>query len=170
MINILPFVQSDDSRCGPAVVKAVLYYYGIDATEDEICVRCNHTYELGCTNQDIVRALNSYGIGARLYSNCDVDDLRYWIKHHIPVIIDWFTPGINPGISDMPNGHASVVVGMDKTTITIYDPEQGINRTIGIEDFMRVWFDWETEPYITKSTPLKLREVVVPYPVKLLDE
>ena len=66
MLEILPFKQSDGSRCGTAVIMMVLYYYGIDALEDEICKRCNHTYELGCDDEGMKKAFESYDLG------CDI--------------------------------------------------------------------------------------------------
>ena len=35
-IKIKPFIQSDDSRCGPATLKMILNYYGYDVSEDTL--------------------------------------------------------------------------------------------------------------------------------------
>lgn len=167
MITLFPFKQSDSSRCGPACVKMILSYYGIDVTEDDICTHCDHTYELGCTNEAIQKALDHYGIASIIKTNCDLADIEYWIRHHIPVIIDWFTPGINPGPEDMPNGHASIIVGIDRERVYMLDPENGQHRSILREEFMRVWFDWSIDPHITPSTQLIIRLMIIPYPHRL---
>jgi hypothetical protein len=35
------------------------------------------------------------------------------------------------------------------------------------EEFMRVWFDWETDPYLTDKTPLIKRLMIIPFPSRL---
>lgn len=167
MLNILPFKQSDSSRCGPASIKAVLYYYGIDITEDEICLRCEHTYELGCTNDNIKSAIESYGLGCSIIEMVDTSDLEYWTRHGVPVIVDWFTPGFNQGLEDLPNGHASVVIGVDREKVYLMDPEIGQVRPISHSDFMRCWFDW-VDPLISKApNNLTVRQGIITFPGRL---
>lgn len=167
MIEILPFRQSDGSRCGPAVIKMILLYYGIDRTEDDICTACNWTYELGCTNEQMKSAIESYGLGCELYENGTLEDLEYWIRHHVPVIVDWFSPGILPGLSDMPNGHASIVVGIDRESVYLLDPEFGGTRSIPRDDFMRCWFDWREDPHLQRCNDLALQNYMIVYPKRL---
>lgn len=167
LLDVLGFRQSDDSRCGVASVKSVLYYYGIDATEDEIAIRCNHTYELGCTNENMKSAIESYGLGAVLYKNCSLDDLRYWNKHKTPVIVDFFTPSFNPFDGDMPNGHSGVIVDIDRNNVYLLDPENGKARMIKNEDFERVWFDWSGTANIENNTINNVGVIIVPFPIKL---
>lgn len=102
MINVLPFKQSDSSRCGPAVVKMILAYYGIDATEDEICSLCGHTYEKGCDDEGMVKAFRHYGFYAKIRNNSTLEDLESWIKIRVPVIVDFFVSGST--IEEMPDG------------------------------------------------------------------
>ena len=45
----------------------------------------------------------------------------------------------------MPDGHYSVVVGLDKDNIYLQDPEIGKLRTLERSDFMKVWFDFTGE-------------------------
>lgn len=149
MIKLTPWKQSDSSRCGPAVIKMVLAYYGIEASEDEIAKRCNHTFELGCTNMDMKHAFESYGLNVSIYHYSTMEALEHCVKHKIPVIVDWLTPGVSRNKWEMPNGHSSIVVGMDKEYIHILDPEDAEVRKIYKQDFLRVWFDWYQEPTIT---------------------
>lgn len=169
MIDIFPFKQSDGSKCGPAVIKMVLNYYGIDATEDRICELTHHTYELGCTNKQMQEALEFYGISSIIETDCTIEDVEYWHKFHIPVIVDWFSPGFDTTPEDMPNGHASIIVGVDDTKIHLLDPENGKIRPILKEEFMRVWFDWETDPYLKEETPIIRRLMIIPFPKKIED-
>lgn len=167
MLNIYPFRQTDSARCGPACIKMVLSYYGIDALEEEICKRCGWTYELGCTDEQMEYAIESYGLGCTVQNEATLEDLEYWIQHHIPVIVDWFTPGINPGLSDMPNGHSSIVVDIDKECVHLLDPELGGVRTIQREEFLRVWFDWREDPFIQRCEDIVLRQAMIIYPGRL---
>lgn len=155
MINILPFKQSDSSRCGPASIKMILQYYGQEVLEDEICKRCNWSYELGCTNSDIKATLESYGLCADIYINSTLEDLEYWVKHHVPVIVDWFSTD---------TGHSSIVVDIDKEKVYLLDPEIGAIRSMLREDFLRLWFDWENTPYIDECDDLILRMAIPVYP------
>lgn len=169
MINVLPWKQSDSARCGPASIKMILSYYGIDALEDEIAARCNQTYELGCTDNDMKIALESYGLAVKIQNNSTLQDLEYWIQHHIPIIVDWFTPGISPDPSDMPNGHSSVVVDIDSEAVYLLDPEDAKIRQIPRNEFLRVWFDWRSKPYLSEDSldDLVIRQIIIAYPSKL---
>lgn len=165
---MLPFKQSDSSRCGPAVIKMVLGYYGVDALEEEICKRCELTYELGCTDIQMKKAIESFGFGCSIFNNSTLGDIEYWIRHHIPIIVDWFTPGINPGLEDMPNGHSSIVVGIDRERVYLLDPEIGAVRSVAREEFMRVWFDWRKDPVITSWDDMVVRQMIITYPKRLI--
>lgn len=167
LLPVPPFKQTDDSRCGPASIKMVLGYYGIEATEAELCERCGWTYDLGCTNSKMVKAIRSYGLNCVLYDNSAIGDISEWLRAGLPVIVDWFSPGIRPGLGDMPDGHSSVVVGIDETFIYLLDPEIGDVRTIRREEFMRVWFDWQGAPTIQSCEDMVIRASIVTWKERL---
>lgn len=166
MIEIKPFTQTDESRCGPACIKMVLSYYGIEATEDEICERCNWTYELGCTDLQMKAAIESYGLECIIYNDSNFEQIQLWLGLKVPVIVDWFSPGVDLKLSDMPNGHSSVVVDLDDTHIHLMDPELGGIRTILRDEFMRVWLDWRHDPYLQSCDDLILRQIMIALPTK----
>jgi len=168
LLELLGFVQSDDSLCGVASVRSVLYYYGIDSSEDLIAIACNHRYELGCTNEDMVEALKVFGLGAFLQKNGTIDDLIYWNKHRTPVIVDFFTPSIAHGREDMPNGHSGVIVDVDKTNVYLLDPEHGKIRAIQHSEFERVWLDWSGSETIQADTVLDIGVMIIPYAKRLI--
>lgn len=165
MLKITPFKQTDDSRCGPACIKMVLNYYGIDVTEDEAAEACGWTYELGCTNKQTMDAIRSFGLDCALYYDCDFDALETFLYDGYPAIVDWFSPGISADVMDgrMNIGHYSIVGGLDEDAIYLIDPELGGVRTILRDEFMRVWFDWEEGETINCET-LTLRQAIVVYP------
>lgn len=159
-MNIIPFVQTDDSRCGPASVKMVLSHYGINAHEDELCKRCDWSYERGCTNLGIKRALESYGLQCTIYSKQSISDIKKFTDRDIPVIVDWFTGGVDPGPAELPNGHSSVIVNVDDKNVHLLDPEDGNMRVIPHNEFNRCWFDWTGSPTISPEN-LRIRQMIV---------
>lgn len=163
MINLIPFKQSDSSRCGPAAVRMVLDYYGIDTTEEELCNRCKWTYEEGCDDEGMKEAIESYGLGCEILNFRTLEDIKYWVKHHVPIIVDWFSGG--PG--EMPNGHSSVVVEMDREKIYLMDPEIGQVRGVLKEDFLRVWFDWKKTAKIETWDNMVIRQIIIVFPNRL---
>lgn len=172
MLQVPAFKQSDDSRCGPASIKMVLAYYGINVPEDELCIRCEHTYELGCDDYGMKRAIESYGLSCEIFNDQTIEDLKYWVDRGIPTIVDWFTPGVDPKPGDMPNGHSSVVVDVTPTHVKLLDPENGKYRDILHTDFLRVWLDWRgrNNPYLqyrTLQDDMVIRQIMVPYPPSL---
>ena len=68
------------------------------------------------------------------------------VSSKVPVIVNWFTRGrIDYPESDVPDGHLSVVVGLDEEFIYLQDPEIGKIRKLARDDFMKVWFDFTGE-------------------------
>lgn len=166
MISVSPIKQSDSSRCGPTAVRMILAYYGVDATEDELCTRCGHTFEKGCTDQGMVKALKSYGLEAKIFNNCDLSDLEYWVRHHFPVIVDYFASGNSP--EEVPDGHSGVVVDVDRENVYLIDPRIARQVSIDRKDFMQSWFDWRGTSYLQRWQDMVLRQLIVAYPKRLL--
>jgi ABC-type bacteriocin/lantibiotic exporter with double-glycine peptidase domain len=165
MINILPYQQSDASRCGPAVIKMVLMYYGIDATENDIILKCGtYTYENGCDDHAMKKAFESYGVSIEIVNNSTLEDIEYWMKWKVPIIVDWFSGGVDANYEDVPNGHSGIVVDIDREKIYILDPEFALVRCIPRNDFERVWFDWREKLISPDSSNLVIRQILVPHP------
>ena len=167
MLDLIPFKQSDDSRCGPTAVRMVLSYYGIDATEDEIAARCGWTYELGCDDKGMKQALESYELGVQIWNGAKLEDIKYFIQHRIPVIIDWFSAGASND-PETGNGHSSVVVGYDRNKVHLLDPFDGRIKAFTHEDFVRLWFDWRA-PVITSWSDMVIRQLIIAYPKRLTE-
>jgi ABC-type bacteriocin/lantibiotic exporter with double-glycine peptidase domain len=180
LLPVKIFTQSDDSLCGPASIKMVLGFYGHDVEESEIAKLCNHTYELGTDDVHMKQACESLGYQVHLQNLSTFDDINHWLKQGIPVIVDWFA-GVRLDDSEVsedfiyktelstdigvPNGHSSVVVGLDDGFIYLIDPEIADYRKIRREDFMRVWFDFRN-PYIMNWEEMILRQIFVILPNK----
>ncbi|MSU54756.1 MAG: hypothetical protein EXS48_02930 [Candidatus Staskawiczbacteria bacterium] len=162
-LPVKPFQETlHQSMCGPASLKMVFDYYGVEKTEAEIAVLCDTTKELGTNDKDIKKAAESLGFTVEIKNNSTFEDIQEWLDQKVPVIVDWFTRGRSDyDDSEVAGGHASVVVGLDETYIYLQDPEIGKLRKIDRNDFMKVWFDFSGE-YI-ESNELILRQIIAIY-------
>ncbi|MEK9195428.1 MAG: papain-like cysteine protease family protein, partial [Patescibacteria group bacterium] len=95
--------------------------------------------------------------------NSTLDDIRRWLDKKVPVIVNWFTRGrMDYDDSEVPDGHLSVVVGLDDEYIYLQDPEIGVLRKISRDDFMKVWFDFKGE-YIEDWDDMIIRQLIAVY-------
>lgn len=150
--------------CGPASLKIVLDYYGLQKSEKEIAKRCGRDSKLGTNDISIKRTAESYGFSAKIKDNASFADIKAWLSKGVPVIVNWFTRGRKDyGNSEVPDGHYSVVMGLDSANIYLQDPEIGAMRTIKRDDFSRVWFDFKKDR-ITSWKDMIIRQLIAVYP------
>ena len=148
--------------CGPASLKMVFDYYGIDKSEEEIAKLAGTTDDLGTDDQGIKKAAEELGLKVEIKNNSTFEDIQGWLDKKVPVIVNWFTRGrADYEDSEVADGHYSVVVGLDEEFIYIQDPEIGKLRKIEREDFMKVWFDFTGE-YINPDE-LIIRQLIAIY-------
>jgi len=148
--------------CGPASLKMVFEYYGIEKLEGEIAKLCSATQELGTDEQGIKKAAESLGFTVKVKNNSTLEDIQTWLDKKVPVIVNWFTRGrLDYDESKIADGHYSVVVGLDSKFVYIQDPEIGKLRKVTRDDFMKVWFDF-TGKYI-KPDELIIRQLIAIY-------
>jgi predicted double-glycine peptidase len=167
LLLIQPFQETlHAGMCGPASLKMVLAYYGTEKTEAELAKLCGTDPELGTNDAGIKSAAESLGFNAEIRNDSSFDDIRQWFDKKVPVIVNWFTRGrIDYPDSEVPDGHLSVVVGLDDDYIYLQDPEIGTLRKIARDDFMKVWFDFKSE-YITSWDDMIVRQLIAIYPNK----
>jgi len=145
LLKVPHYLQSDDSTCGPASLRMVMGYYGFNLSEKDIADVCDHTYELGCTNENMVCAAEALGFDVYSKNNSTIDEVEKLVNAGAPVIVDWFC-------GDPPEGHSSVVIGVSNLNMYILDPYLEEMRVVAKEDFRRCWFDF----YETPITPQNL--------------
>ena len=145
LLDVPHYLQSDDSTCGPASLRMVMAYYGLQVSEEDLAAACGHTYELGCRSEDMACAAQGMGFDVHLKNNSTVEELSRLVNAGAPVIVDWFC-------GDPPEGHSSVVIGVSDKNIYILDPFLEEMRVVAKEDFRRCWFDF----YETPITPNNL--------------
>ena len=126
-------------------------------SEAEIAKIAGATKEKGVSKEGLIRAAKHFGFQAFSKEKSSPNDLRYFLKRKIPVIVDWFFED---------DGHYSVVVDIDKDNIIFRDPSFKSLRRLPIEKFLRVWFDFPGE-FIKNPKDLILRGILVVTPFKL---
>lgn len=162
-LNLKPFQETLHSgMCGPASLKIILDYYGVDKTEKELASLAGLDPDLGINDKDIVRVVESLGFKAEIKNESSFEDIGVWLEKDVPVIVDWFTRGRQDyDDSEVADGHYSVVAGLDDEHIYLQDPEIGEERKIKRDDFLKVWFDFAGETI--KPDELIIRQIIAIY-------
>lgn len=164
LLPVKPFQETlHGSFCGPAVIKMVLDFYGIDKSEDEVAILSKKDDDLGIGDKDIKRTLEGEGLKVEIKNFASFDDIQAVLDKKSPVIVNWLTRGrADYDEDDLADGHYSVVVGLDEENIYLQDPEVGRVRKIVKKDFIRVWFDF-TSDHIEKWEDLVIRQMIAVY-------
>jgi len=160
LLPVKPFQETlFKSMCGPASLKMVFDYYGIEKSEEQIAKLAQTIKNFGTDDQGIKKAAESLGFTVEIKNESSFEEIQEWLNKKIPVIVNWFTRGrIDYDDSQVPDGHYSVVVGLDEEFIYLQDPEIGKLRKIERSDFMKVWFDFTGEH--VKPNELIVRQLI----------
>jgi len=139
----------------PLGLKIIFDYYGVSVSETKIAKAAGATRGKGCSIKGLIKAAKYFGFKTYLKKKSSLDNLKYFVKKKVPVIVDWFFED---------DGHYSVVADIDKNNITLIDPslKRGI-RKFSNEKFLRIWFDFPGK-YIKDSKEVILRLVLVVVP------
>lgn len=164
LLTVKPFQETlYAGMCGPASLKMVLEYYGMEKTEKELAELCGTDPSLGTSDEGLKRAAEHLGFAVEIKNNSMLDDIQHWLDKKVPVIVNWFTRGrIDYDDSEVPDGHLSVAVGLDGEYIYLQDPEIGALRKISRDDFMKVWFDFRGK-YIKTWDEMIIRQLIAIY-------
>ncbi len=130
----MPSVDQSTGLCGPASLRAVLLYFGVDKTEAELAALSGANPEDGVPPEGLVRAARALGFEAYTKDGATLDDVWAWVAKGVPVIVDWFSTD---------EGHYSVVKTLRGGKVYLMDPELGREREMDLDAFQRVWFDFE---------------------------
>lgn len=121
ILKIEPYKQKKAGFCGPAVLKIVFSFYGINKTEEELGKICGTSAEKGTNISGLKKAADFFGFKFFIKDLADFKDIQYFIKRKTPVIVDWFS---------VDEGHYSVAIGFDNKNIYLADPEFSETRKI----------------------------------------
>lgn len=153
MLNVKPFRQTS-GFCGPASLKMVLEYYGVKKSEKDLARLSDATSAKGVGAEGLLKAANLLGFKGFFKDFSDIKDIEtYVIKKKIPVIVDWFSTD---------DGHYSVVMYIDQKKIYLQDPDIGRLRTMDLDTFKRVWFDFPGD-FLRLKDNIIIRRMIVIY-------
>ncbi len=118
-LPVKPFQETlHQSMCGPASLKMVFGYYGIEKSEQEIAKLAGVTDELGTDDKTLKRVAEESGFKVEIKNESTFEDVQNWLDKKVPVIVDWFTRGRGDySDSEVADGHYSVVVGLDNSLV-----------------------------------------------------
>lgn len=150
-MHYVPLIEQEGpGSCGPASMRSILAFYGEYRSEAELIEATKCTHEEGTWSHEIVAAAIRYGYDAHVSDGNTIDDLKRELAIG-PVIVDWYDAG----------GHYSVATGITDTEVILMDPQDNTKyRTLEIEDFKNLWFDFEkpeTFDSITKQRIIVIR-------------
>ncbi len=153
--------QKKSYWCGPTSLKMVLDYLGIRKNSKEIALATQCSADAGVEADSMVKYAESLGLRAFFKDNSTIEELRHYVhEKNIPVIVDWF---------DSDDSHYSVVVGVNGKYIYVIDPYVGYLKSIKINRFLRIWFDFPGS-MIRSTADIYLRRMVVVLPKNGVDK
>lgn len=154
MLDVKPYRQKV-AHCGPACLKMVLAYYGVEKSEAELARLSGCTMKSGTPASGLLKAAKKCGFRGHVKDLATLGDIRQLVsRKRIPVIVDWFSTE---------EGHYSVVTKIDQVNIHMQDPELGHARAMRCDVFRRVWFDFSSD-YMKSREDLVLRRLIAVYP------
>lgn len=154
LLKIKPYREKKAGYCGPATLKMVLGYYGLNKTEEELAKITQTTPGEGMKVDNAKKALLELGFNVEIKDFASLDDIKGFIEKRLPVVVDWFSTD---------DGHYSVVVGLDDHNIYLQDPELSEVRKMEKKTFKRVWFDFQGK-YLKSKDDLIIRRIIVIQP------
>jgi ABC-type bacteriocin/lantibiotic exporter with double-glycine peptidase domain len=153
------FKQSP-AMCGPACLKIVASYFGIDIGERRLIRACKSSKISGTTGKNLINGARKFGFHAEIIDNADFKAIGQWLRRGVPVIVDWMSTSEDLRTRQhIVGGHYSVVCGLSRRNIILEDPAMGRRRTIPRQRFFNVWFDF-THAYPKVRDDLILRRLV----------
>ncbi|MFA6969566.1 MAG: cysteine peptidase family C39 domain-containing protein [Candidatus Paceibacterota bacterium] len=90
LLKLEPFQETLRSGvCGPASLKIVLDYYGLQKSEQELA-EMTKAGSNGTDADSIVRVAESLGFRAVVKNESTFADIEAWLEKKVPVIVNWF--------------------------------------------------------------------------------
>jgi ABC-type bacteriocin/lantibiotic exporter with double-glycine peptidase domain len=152
MLKVSSFRQKP-GYCGPASLKMVLSYFGVEKGEMSLVRLSKCSKDKGATSENLLKAAKKLGFKGFIKDYSDFKDIKRFLKKKIPVIVDWFS---------IEEGHYSVVVRVDGKKIYLQDPELGRLKVMNLKEFKTVWFDFPG-PFLKSRKDLIIRRMLVIY-------
>lgn len=153
----VPAFRQREAECGNTSLKALFWHLGsrLSATRLKALARCN---DEGTNHDGMIDAARAGGFEVEAGDRGSIALLRSYLRRGHPVIVGWWA--LERGDRHFRSswtleqrraldcGHFSVVSGIDATRVRLMDPSLGHHRWMPIGDFLRVWYDTDTDAYV----------------------
>lgn len=152
----VPWFRQSPGKCGPTVLRMVLAYHGISASERLLSrlTGCKPVWHPeGTSAEGIIRGAEHYGLRGRVVDGADIPTLKKLIRAGIPPIVDWFS---------VDEGHYSVVVDVTRSHVVLRDPSRPGYVRMPHKTFLRVWFDFRAGARSREGLIVRRAIVVAP--------
>jgi predicted double-glycine peptidase len=128
------YAQKRDYTCGPACLKMVLDYLGVESHQEILGRMAQSNEDVGTNYQGMVDAVRFHYRRSFVKKGASIEDIRHFLDMHLPIIVNWY-------LNKEKVGHFSVVVGISDKFITLNDPFNGERIRKSIDKFLEVWHD-----------------------------
>ena len=136
VLNIPYFAHEHWWSCGPATLRMVLSFLGVDVAEDHLAKLAGAEWD-GTTCDRLACAAERLGFDAELFEN-----LPFWCLQEILSSGTPFIALLDAGVLyyDVAGfGHLVVVLGFDQQEVVYHDPEHGAFQRAGYQRFWQAW-------------------------------
>jgi len=146
----VPRVDESPGRCGPAALKAVLKFHGVEASERGLAGLAG-TDAKGTTAQGMVQAARNFGFTAQVHDNATIQQLHHELERGRPCIVNWWS---------VDDGHYSVVERAGTAGVRMMDPETARAKTMDRATFDRNWFDFDRQNRLVRHRMITIKPMM----------
>lgn len=132
VIEGVPFYPQEAHQCGPASLAAVLNYWGVEATPQDIASEIYSSSAKGTLGVDMVLFAQKKGLGAINYEG-GLDDMRRRIDSGRPLLVL-----VDYGFWVYEKAHFMVATGYNDRGVLVNSGSER-DKFISYEDFLRAW-------------------------------
>jgi len=130
------FKQEKSTTCGPACVRMVIGYNGIQLSETELEDVCETSW-LGNTCEELASGVKGFGILSEVIENFTLENLKETLTKGIPVIALLDPAILYGGIQGF--GHFVLITGLEESSIYYHDPDMGMGLAKDVQLFFTAW-------------------------------
>ncbi len=132
IIQHVPFFPQEEFQCGPASLAAVLNFWGIPITPEEIAKEIYSPTARGSLTLDMMGYPEKKGMKAVHYQG-SMEDIKHKIDSGYPLIVL-----VDLGFLIYQQNHYMVILGYDETSVLAHSGKDPLKR-IPLKNFMNTW-------------------------------
>lgn len=130
------FEQEKSTTCGPACVRMVMAYHGVEQPETELEEVCETSW-LGNTCEELASGAQKLGFEVEVIENITLESLEDSVRSGTPVIALLDPALLYGGIQGF--GHFVVIIGLEKGMVYFHDPDLEKDLSKDTRIFCNAW-------------------------------